>query len=183
MEKKVIFVGETTGEYSIIREYAQDKATVVIDNGEDLPEELNKWAEENNIDLHEFWVIYRLEISDEELEDLIEKGLMLLSQNIGEGADDCYFDYIPDLSEQICQLIYQLYDYDPDNKGSYIEQWAEMVGPEYVKELGCEEYTEYIEDIETLEQAKEDMWSKYYGQFFDAILTMSRIYDAVTNMY
>ena len=183
MDKKVIFVGETTGEYSITREYAKDKATVVIDNGEDLPEELNKWAEENNLDLQEFWVIYQLEVSDEELKDLIEKGLMLLSQNIGEGGDDCYFDYVPDLSEQICQLIHQLYDYDPDSKGSYIEQWAEIVGPEYVKELGCEDYTEYIESFENLEQAKKDMRSKYTGQFFDSILTMYRIHNAVKNMY
>lgn len=111
---------------------------------------------------------------DEMLATLLEEadkyiGVML--ENFG-GGDDSYFDYIPDLSEQIQMLLYQIPNCP--EKDALIEKWEKEIRQEYL----ADDNNEYIEDENELQEMIQWMRSKVIGRNHDQVLTCKNVLEA-----
>lgn len=111
---------------------------------------------------------------DEMLATLLEEadkyiGVML--ENFG-GGDDSYFDYVPDLSEQIQMLLYQIPNCP--EKDALIEKWEKEIRQEYLED----ENNEYIEDENELQEMVQWMRSKAIGRNHDQVLTCKNVLEA-----
>lgn len=111
---------------------------------------------------------------DEMLATLLEEadkyiGVML--ENFG-GGDDSYFDYIPDLSEQIQMLLYQIPNCP--EKDALIEKWEKGIRQEYL----ADDNNEYIEDENELQEMIQWMRSKVIGRNHDQVLTCKNVLEA-----
>lgn len=111
---------------------------------------------------------------DEMLATLLEEadkyiGVML--ENFG-GGDDSYFDYVPDLSEQIQMLLYQIPNCP--EKDALIEKWEKEIRQEYL----ADENNEYIEDENELQEMIQWMRSKVIGRNHDQVLTCKNVLEA-----
>lgn len=111
---------------------------------------------------------------DEMLATLLEEadkyiGVML--ENFG-GGDDSYFDYVPDLSEQIQMLLYQIPNCQ--EKDALIEKWEKGIRQEYL----ADDNNEYIEDENELQEMIQWMRSKVIGRNHDLVLTCKNVLEA-----
>lgn len=111
---------------------------------------------------------------DEMLATLLEEadkyiGVML--ENFG-GGDDSYFDYVPDLSEQIQMLLYQIPNCP--EKDALIEKWEKGIRQEYL----ADDNNEYIEDENELQEMIQWMRSKVIGRNHDQVLTCKNVLEA-----
>lgn len=111
---------------------------------------------------------------DEMLATLLEEadkyiGVML--ENFG-GGDDSYFDYVPDLSEQIQMLLYQIPNCP--EKDALIEKWEKEIRQEYL----ADENNEYIEDENELQEMIQWMRSTVIGRNHDRVLTCKNVLEA-----
>lgn len=111
---------------------------------------------------------------DEMLATLLEEadkyiGVML--ENFG-GGDDSYFDYVPDLSEQIQMLLYQIPNCP--EKDALIEKWEKGIRQEYL----ADDNNEYIEDENELQEMVQWMRSKVIGRNHDQVLTCKNVLEA-----
>lgn len=111
---------------------------------------------------------------DEMLATLLEEadkyiGVML--ENFG-GGDDSYFDYVPDLSEQIQMLLYQIPNCP--EKDVLIEKWEKGIRQEYL----ADDNNEYIEDENELQEMIQWMRSKVIGRNHDQVLTCKNVLEA-----
>ena len=111
---------------------------------------------------------------DEMLATLLEEadkyiGVML--ENFG-GGDDSYFDYVPDLSEQIQMLLYQIPNCP--EKDALIEKWEKGIRQEYL----ADDNNEYIEDENELQEMIQGMRSKVIGRNHDQVLTCKNVLEA-----
>lgn len=111
---------------------------------------------------------------DEMLATLLEEadkyiGVML--ENFG-GGDDSYFDYVPDLSEQIQMLLYQIPNCP--EKDALIEKWEKGIRQEYL----ADDNNEYIEDENELQEMIQWMGSKVIGRNHDQVLTCKNVLEA-----
>nr|DAG03449.1 MAG TPA: hypothetical protein [Ackermannviridae sp. ctUml7] len=111
---------------------------------------------------------------DEMLATLLEEadkyiGVML--ENFG-GGDDSYFDYVPDLSEQIQMLLYQIPNCP--EKDALIEKWEKGIRQEYL----ADDNNEYIEDENELQEMIQWMRSKVIGRNRDQVLTCKNVLEA-----
>ena len=111
---------------------------------------------------------------DEMLATLLEEadkyiGVML--ENFG-GGDDSYFDYVPDLSEQIQMLLYQIPNCP--EKDALIEKWEKEIRQEYL----ADDNNEYIEDENELQEMIQWMRSKVIGRNHDQVLTCKNVLEA-----
>lgn len=111
---------------------------------------------------------------DEMLATLLEEadkyiGVML--ENFG-GGDDSYFDYVPDLSEQIQMLLYQIPNCP--EKDALIEKWEKEIRQEYL----ADDNNEYIEDENELQEMVQWMRSKVIGRNHDQVLTCKNVLEA-----
>lgn len=111
---------------------------------------------------------------DEMLATLLEEadkyiGVML--ENFG-GGDDSYFDYVPDLSEQIQMLLYQIPNCP--EKDALIEKWEKGIRQEYL----ADDNNEYIEDENELQEMIQWMRSKVIGKNHDQVLTCKNVLEA-----
>lgn len=111
---------------------------------------------------------------DEMLATLLEEadkyiGVML--ENFG-GGDDSYFDYVPDLSEQIQMLLYQIPNCP--EKDALIEKWEKGIRQEYL----ADDNNEYIEDENGLQEMIQWMRSKVIGRNHDQVLTCKNVLEA-----
>ena len=111
---------------------------------------------------------------DEMLATLLEEadkyiGVML--ENFG-GGDDSYFDYVPDLSEQIQMLLYQIPNCP--EKDALIEKWEKEIRQEYL----ADDNNEYIEDENELQEMIQWMRSKVIGKNHDQVLTCKNVLEA-----
>lgn len=111
---------------------------------------------------------------DEMLATLLEEadkyiGVML--ENFG-GGDDSYFDYVPDLSEQIQMLLYQIPNCP--EKDALIEKWEKEIRQEYL----ADENNEYIEDENELQEMIQGMRSKVIGRNHGLVLTCKNVLEA-----
>lgn len=111
---------------------------------------------------------------DEMLATLLEEadkyiGVML--ENFG-GGDDPYFDYVPDLSEQIQMLLYQIPNCP--EKDVLIEKWEKGIRQEYL----ADDNNEYIEDENELQEMIQWMRSKVIGRNHDQVLTCKNVLEA-----
>lgn len=111
---------------------------------------------------------------DEMLATLLEEadkyiGVML--ENFG-GGDDSYFDYVPDLSEQIQILLYQIPNCP--EKDALIEKWEKGIRQEYL----ADDNNEYIEDENELQEMIQWMRSKVIGRNHDQVLTCKNVLEA-----
>lgn len=111
---------------------------------------------------------------DEMLATLLEEadkyiGVML--ENFG-GGDDSYFDYVPDLSEQIQMLLYQIPNCP--KKDALIEKWEKGIRQEYL----ADDNNEYIEDENELQEMIQWMRSKVIGRNHDQVLTCKNVLEA-----
>lgn len=111
---------------------------------------------------------------DEMLATLLEEadkyiGVML--ENLG-GGDDSYFDYVPDLSEQIQMLLYQIPNCP--EKDALIEKWEKGIRQEYL----ADDNNEYIEDENELQEMIQWMRSKVIGRNHDQVLTCKNVLEA-----
>lgn len=110
---------------------------------------------------------------DEMLATLLEEadkyiGVML--ENFG-GGDDSYFDYVPDLSEQIQMLLYQIPNCP--EKDALIEKWEKGIRQEYL----ADDNNEYIEDENELQEMIQWMRSKVIGRNHDQVLTCKNVLE------
>lgn len=113
-------------------------------------------------------------LGDEMLATLLEEadkyiGVML--ENFG-GGDDSYFDYVPDLSEQIQMLLYQIPNCP--EKDALIEKWEKEIRQEYL----ADDNNEYIEDENELQEMIQWMRSKVIGRNHDQVLTCKNVLEA-----
>lgn len=111
---------------------------------------------------------------DEMLATLLEEadkyiGVML--ENFG-GGDDSYFDYVPDLSEQIQMLLYQIPNCP--EKDALIEKWEKGIRQEYL----ADDNNEYIEDENELQEMIQWMRSNVIGRNHDQVLTCKNVLEA-----
>lgn len=111
---------------------------------------------------------------DEMLATLLEEadkyiGVML--ENFG-GGDDSYFVYVPDLSEQIQMLLYQIPNCP--EKDALIEKWEKGIRQEYL----ADDNNEYIEDENELQEMIQWMRSKVIGRNHDQVLTCKNVLEA-----
>lgn len=111
---------------------------------------------------------------DEMLATLLEEadkyiGVML--ENFG-GGDDSYFDYVPDLSEQIQMLLYQIPNCP--EKDALIEKWEKGIRQEYL----ADDNNEYIEDENELQEMIQWMRSRVIGRNHDQVLTCKNVLEA-----
>jgi hypothetical protein len=111
---------------------------------------------------------------DEMLATLLEEadkyiGVML--ENFG-GGDDSYFAYVPDLSEQIQMLLYQIPNCP--EKDALIEKWEKGIRQEYL----ADDNNEYIEDENELQEMIQWMRSKVIGRNHDQVLTCKNVLEA-----
>lgn len=111
---------------------------------------------------------------DEMLATLLEEadkyiGVML--ENFG-GGDDSYFDYVPDLSEQIQMLLYQIPNCP--EKDALIKKWEKGIRQEYL----ADDNNEYIEDENELQEMIQWMRSKVIGRNHDQVLTCKNVLEA-----
>lgn len=111
---------------------------------------------------------------DEMLATLLEEtdkyiGVML--ENFG-GGDDSYFDYVPDLSEQIQMLLYQIPNCP--EKDALIEKWEKGIRQEYL----ADDNNEYIKDENELQEMIQWMRSKVIGRNHDQVLTCKNVLEA-----
>lgn len=111
---------------------------------------------------------------DEMLATLLEEadkyiGVML--ENFG-GGDDSYFDYVPDLSEQIQMLLYQIPNCP--EKDALIEKWEKGIRQEYL----ADDNNEYIEDENELQEMIQWMRSKVIGRNHGQVLTCKNVLEA-----
>lgn len=111
---------------------------------------------------------------DEILATLLEEadkyiGVML--ENFG-GGDDSYFDYVPDLSEQIQMLLYQIPNCP--EKDALIEKWEKGIRQEYL----ADDNNEYIEDENELQEMIQWMRSKVIGRNHGLVLTCKNVLEA-----
>jgi hypothetical protein len=111
---------------------------------------------------------------DEMLATLLEeadKYIEVMLENFG-GGDDSYFDYVPDLSEQIQMLLYQIPNCP--EKDALIEKWEKGIRQEYL----ADDNNEYIEDENELQEMIQWMRSKVIGRNHDQVLTCKNVLEA-----
>lgn len=111
---------------------------------------------------------------DEMLATLLEeadKYIEVMLENFG-GGDDSYFDYVPDLSEQIQMLLYQIPNCP--EKDALIEKWEKGIRQEYL----TDDNNEYIEDENELQEMIQWMRSKVIGRNHDQVLTCKNVLEA-----
>lgn len=111
---------------------------------------------------------------DEMLATLLEeadKYIVVMLENFG-GGDDSYFDYVPDLSEQIQMLLYQIPNCP--EKDALIEKWEKEIRQEYL----ADENNEYIKDENELQEMIQWMRSKVIGRNHDRVLTCKNVLEA-----
>lgn len=111
---------------------------------------------------------------DEMLATLLEeadKYIEVMLENFG-GGDDSYFNYVPDLSEQIQMLLYQIPNCP--EKDALIEKWEKEIRQEYL----ADDNNEYIEDENELQEMIQWMRSKVIGRNHDQVLTCKNVLEA-----
>lgn len=100
-----------------------------------------------------------------------DKYIGVMLENFG-GGDDSYFDYVPDLSEQIQMLLYQIPNCP--EKDALIEKWEKGIRQEYL----ADDDNEYIEDENDLQEMIQWMRSKVIGRNHDQVLTCKNVLEA-----
>lgn len=100
-----------------------------------------------------------------------DKYIEVMLENFG-GGDDSYFDYIPDLSEQIQMLLYQIPNCP--EKDALIEKWEKGIRQEYL----ADDDNEYIEDENELQEMIQWMKSMVIGRNHDQVLTCKNVLEA-----
>ena len=100
-----------------------------------------------------------------------DKYIEVMLENFG-GGDDSYFDYVPDLSEQIQMLLYQIPNCP--EKDALIEKWEKGIRQEYL----ADDDNEYIEDENELQEMIQWMKSKVIGRNHDQVLTCKNVLEA-----
>lgn len=100
-----------------------------------------------------------------------DKYIGVMLENFG-GGDDSYFDYVPDLSEQIQMLLYQIPNCP--EKDALIEKWEKGIRQEYL----ADDNNEYIEDENELQEMIQWMRSKVIGRNHDQVLTCKNVLEA-----
>ena len=100
-----------------------------------------------------------------------DKYIEVMLENFG-GADDSYFDYVPDLSEQIQMLLYQIPNCP--EKDALIEKWEKGIRQEYL----ADDDNEYIEDENELQEMIQWMKSRVIGRNHDQVLTCKNVLEA-----
>ena len=111
---------------------------------------------------------------DEMLDTILkeaDKYIEVMLENFG-GGDDSYFDYVPDLSEQIQMLLYQIPNCP--EKDALIEKWEKGIRQEYL----ADDDNEYIEDENELQEMIQWMKSKVIGRNHDQVLTCKNVLEA-----
>lgn len=102
---------------------------------------------------------------------IAQSAALKVSENFG-GGDDSYFDYVPDLSEQIQMLLYQIPNCP--EKDALIEKWEKGIRQEYL----ADDNNEYIEDENELQEMIQWMRSKVIGRNHDQVLTCKNVLEA-----
>lgn len=113
-------------------------------------------------------------LGDEMLATLLkeaDKYIEVMLENFG-GGDDSYFDYVPDLSEQIQMLLYQIPNCP--EKDALIEKWEKGIRQEYL----ADDDNEYIEDENELQEMIQWMKSRVIGRNHDQVLTCKNVLEA-----
>lgn len=100
-----------------------------------------------------------------------DKYIEVMLENFG-GGDDSYFDYVPDLSEQIQMLLYQIPNCP--EKDALIEKWEKGIRQEYL----ADDDNEYIEDENELQEMIQWMKSRVIGRNHDQVLTCKNVLEA-----
>lgn len=100
-----------------------------------------------------------------------DKYIEVMLENFG-GGDDSYFDYVPDLSEQIQMLLYQIPNCP--EKDALIEKWEKGIKQEYL----ADDDNEYIEDENELQEMIQWMKSRVIGRNHDQVLTCKNVLEA-----
>lgn len=100
-----------------------------------------------------------------------DKYIEVMLENFG-GGDDSYFDYVPDLSEQIQMLLYQIPNCP--EKDALIEKWEKGIRQEYL----TDDDNEYIEDENELQEMIQWMKSRVIGRNHDQVLTCKNVLEA-----
>lgn len=100
-----------------------------------------------------------------------DKYIEVMLENFG-GGDDSYFDYVPDLSEQIQMLLYQIPNCP--ERDALIEKWEKGIRQEYL----ADDDNEYIEDENELQEMIQWMKSKVIGRNHDQVLTCKNVLEA-----
>lgn len=100
-----------------------------------------------------------------------DKYIEVMLENFG-GGDDSYFDYVPDLSEQIQMLLYQIPNCP--EKDDLIEKWEKGIRQEYL----ADDDNEYIEDENELQEMIQWMKSRVIGRNHDQVLTCKNVLEA-----
>ena len=100
-----------------------------------------------------------------------DKYIEVMLENFG-GGDDSYFDYVPDLSEQIQMLLYQIPNCP--EKDALIEKWEKGIRQEYL----ADDDNEYIENEDELQEMIQWMKSRVIGRNHDQVLTCKNVLEA-----
>lgn len=100
-----------------------------------------------------------------------DKYIEVMLENFG-GGDDSYFDYVPDLSEQIQMLLYQIPNCP--EKDALIEKWEKGIRQEYL----ADDDNEYIENEDELQEMIQWMKSTVIGRNHDQVLTCKNVLEA-----
>lgn len=100
-----------------------------------------------------------------------DKYIEVMLENFG-GGDDSYFDYVPDLSEQIQMLLYQIPNCP--EKDALIEKWEKGIRQEYL----ADDDNEYIENENELQEMIQWMKSRVIGRNHDQVLTCKNVLEA-----
>lgn len=110
---------------------------------------------------------------DKMLETLLEEADKYLEEmfNSFGGGDDSYYDYVPDLSEQIQMLLYQIPNCE--EKSILIDKWVRGMQEEYLSN----EDNDYINSDEELQDMVQWMTSTAIGTNHDKVLTCKNVLE------
>nr|DAG92295.1 MAG TPA: hypothetical protein [Ackermannviridae sp.] len=110
---------------------------------------------------------------DKMLKTLLEeagKYLEVMLDNF-DGGDDSYYDYVPDLSEQIQMLLYQIPNCP--EKNALIDKWVQGMWEEYLSN----EDSDYINSDDELQDMVQWMTSTAIGTNHDKVLTCKNVLE------
>lgn len=113
-------------------------------------------------------------LTDEEiLQDILEEADKYLKEMLDSfgGGDDSYYDYVPDLSEQIQMLLYQIPNCE--EKSILIDKWVQGMWEEYLSN----EDNDYINSDEELQDMIQGMTSTVIGTNHDKVLTCKNVLE------